>query len=170
MATPEHHANSGTPSAHDVGGGIMEEAKYIWHDVRLLIHDHLKLATLETKLVAESLVSMIATSVAVVLLVVTAWLGLVSAGVVAMIEQGLSASIAILIAVAVNLVLAVVLGIAIRKQVSHLQWPATLRSLHPNAGESVSMPSIHAQESSQMQAAAQMQASTGVSPSNATRH
>ena len=90
MATPEHHANSGTPSAHDVGGGIMEEAKYIWHDVRLLIHDHLKLATLETKLVAESLVSMIATSVAVVLLVVTAWLGLVSAGVVAMIEQGLS--------------------------------------------------------------------------------
>lgn len=148
----------------------MEEVKYIWHDVRLLIHDHLKLATLETKLVAESLVSMIATSVAVVLLVVTAWLGLVSAGVVAMVEQGIAASIAILIAVAVNLVLAVILGMAIRKQVDHLQWPATLRSLHPNAGQSASMPSIHAREADR-QASAQMQASsTTVPPSSVTRH
>lgn len=166
MPTSDHRPNSDTPGANDsVGGGIVEEAKYIWHDVRLLIHDQLKLATLETKLVAESLVSMIATSVAVVLLVVTAWLGLVSAGVVAMIEQGIAASIAILIAVAINLVLAVILGIAIRKQVSHLQWPATLRSLHPNAGQSASMQSIHAQESGQMQTSA-MEAPS----SNVTRH
>src|SRR5690606_40545082 len=107
---------------------------------------------------------MIATSVAVVLLAVTAWLGLVSAGVVALVEQGITASIAILIAVAVNLVLAAILVFAVRKQVSHLQWPATLRSLHPNADQSASMPSIHARESERMQA------SSAVPPSSVTRH
>jgi hypothetical protein len=113
----------------------MDEVRYIWRDVRLLVHDHLKLAALETKLVAESLVSMIATSVAVVLLLVTAWVGLVSAGVVALVEQGIAVSVAILIAVAINVVIAFLLGIAIRRQVSHLQWPATLRSLRPSSAE-----------------------------------
>lgn len=113
----------------------MDEVRHIWHDLRLLIHDHLRLATLETKLVAESLVSMIATSVAVVLLLVTAWLGLVSAAVVFMVEMGLPVSGAILIAVVFNVVIALLLGIAIRRQVSHLQWPATLRSLRPSSAE-----------------------------------
>lgn len=163
MHTPGHDSESDTPGTTDVGGGIMEEIRYIWHDVRLLVHDHLKLATLETKLVAESLVSMIATSVAVVLLVITAWLGLVSAGVVAMVEQGITASIAILIAVAVNVVLAVILGMAIRKQVSHLQWPATLRSLRPNT-EQAAVPTVYGNEPSRMQP-------TPTSPpSSVTRH
>lgn len=113
----------------------MDEVRYIWRDLRLLIHDHLRLATLETRLVAESLVSMVATSVAVVLLLVSAWLGLVSAAVVFMVEQGIVISGAILIAVAFNLVIAFLLGIAIRRQVSHLQWPATLRSLRPGSAE-----------------------------------
>lgn len=121
----------------------MDEVRLIWHDLRLLIHDHLRLATLETKLVAESLVSMIATSVAVVLLLVTAWLGLVSAAVVFMVEMGLPVSGAILIAVVFNVVIALLLGIAIRRQVSHLQWPATLRSLRPSSAEPKPQQSVH---------------------------
>jgi len=142
----------------------MEEVRNIWNDIRLLIHDHLKLAALETRLVAESLVSMVATSVAVVLLLVTAWLGLMSAGVVLLVEQGVAASGAILIAVAVNLIIAFLLGIAIRRQVSHLQWPATLRSLRPSAADALSQQSTP--ESS-------MQANqyTGETPSShVTRH
>jgi hypothetical protein len=121
----------------------MDEVRYIWRDLRLLIHDHLRLATLETKLVAESLVSMVATSVAVVLLLVTAWLGLVSAAVVFMVEMELPISGAILIAVLFNVVIALLLGVAIRRQVSHLQWPATLRSLRPSSAESKPQQSIH---------------------------
>lgn len=120
----------------------MDEVRYIWRDLRLLIHDHLRLATLETKLVAESLVSMVATSVAVVLLLVTAWLGLVSAGVVFMVEAGLPVSGSILIAVAINIAIALLLGVAIRRQVSHLQWPATLRSLRPSSAEPHAQPPV----------------------------
>lgn len=135
----------------------MDEVRHLLSDVRLLVHDHLKLATLETRLVAESLVSMVATSVAVVLLLVTAWLGLVSAGVVALVELGLPVSGAILIAVAVNVVIAFLLGIAIRRQVNHLQWPATLRSLRPSASEQTPPQAVHEM--------------TGETPaSNVTRH
>ena len=137
----------------------MDELRYIWRDLRLLIHDHLRIATLETKLVAESLVSMVATSVAVVLLLVTAWLGLVSAGVAFMVEMGLPVSGAILIAVAINVVIAVLLGMAIRKQVSHLQWPATLRSLKPSSAEPSPQQSIH-----------DRQLSADAPPSTVTRH
>ena len=137
----------------------MDEVRYIWRDVRLLVHDHLKLAALETKLVAESLVSMIATSVAVVLLLVTAWVGLISAGVVALVEQGIVVSVAILIAVAVNVIIAFLLSIAIRRQVSHLQWPATLRSLRPTTAEP-----------QPQQAVPDRQMASGSAPSNVTRH
>jgi uncharacterized membrane protein len=137
----------------------MDEVRYIWRDLRLLIHDHLRLATLETKLVAESLVSMVATSVAVVLLLVTAWLGLISAGVVFMVEMGLPVSGAILIAVVFNVVIALLLGVAIRRQVSHLQWPATLRSLRPSSAEPHPQQSMHDQR-----------LHTEAPPSNVTRH
>jgi len=137
----------------------MDEVRYIWRDVRLLVHDHLKLAALETKLVAESLVSMIATSVAVVLLLVTAWVGLISAGVVALVEQGIVVSVAILIAVAVNVIIAFLLSIAIRRQVSHLQWPATLRSLRPTTAEP-----------QPQQAVSGRQMASETAPSNVTRH
>lgn len=137
----------------------MEEVRYMWRDLRLLIHDHLRLATLETKLVAESLVSMVATSVAVVLFLVTAWLGLVSAAVVFMVEQGLVVSGAILIAVAFNLVIAFLLGIAIRRQVSHLQWPATLRSLRPSSADPTPQQSVH-----------DRQFSADTTPTHVTRH
>jgi hypothetical protein len=137
----------------------MDEVRHIWAEFRLLIHDHLRLATLETRLVAESLVSMIATSVAVMLLLVTAWLGLISAAVVFMVERGLSVSGAILIAVAANVLVAFLLGIAIRRQVSHLQWPATLRSLRPSSAE------LH-----QPPPASDGQMSTQAPPANVTRH
>ncbi|HEU4709485.1 MAG TPA: phage holin family protein [Methylophilaceae bacterium] len=135
MRAPDPNTGAGRPVPDGKDGGVLGEAGHLWHEVRLLVHDQLKLAALETRLVAESLVSMVATSVAVVLLLVTAWLGLVSAGVVALIEWGLAASVAILIAVVLNVVIALLLGMAIRRQVSHLQWPATLRSLRPGPQE-----------------------------------
>lgn len=129
---PDGHDKTSQPLQQGQAGGLLEEVGGIWQEFMHLLHDHLRIATLETRLVAENLVGMVATSVGIMLLLVTAWLALVSAGVVALVEHGVtSATVALLIAVAANAVVAVVLAIMVRKQVRNLQWPATLRSLKP---------------------------------------
>lgn len=103
----------------------------MWAEVRGLAYDHLQLAALETKLAGESLVSMIAAGVVVAVLLVTAWLGLVGAGVLLLIHSGMLASLAMLMAVALNVVVAFVLFGIIRSKSQNLRWAATLRSLKP---------------------------------------
>ena len=120
-------SNSTTPS----DSGLLEQAKSLWHELRGLAHDQLTLAALETKLAGKSLVTMIAAGVTIAVLLVSAWLGLLSAVVLWLIVFGLPASIAILLAVAANLLLALILYDVIRRQSRHLQFPATLRSLRP---------------------------------------
>lgn len=119
-------------SASASDSGLLEDAKSLWHEVRGLTHDHLQLAALETKLAGKSLVTMIAAAVMVAVLLVSAWLGLSGAAVLALIESGVIASIAILLAAAVNLVIALILyyGV-IRRKSRYLQFPATIRSLRP---------------------------------------
>jgi hypothetical protein len=125
-------AYTSQPAEQAQVGGVMEEASGIWQDLMHMLHDHLRIATLETRLVAENLVGMVVTSVGAVLLAVTAWLALVAAGVAALVENDVtSVTVALLIAVAVNVAAAVGLGFAIRRQVKYLQWPATLRSMKP---------------------------------------
>ena len=96
-----------------------------------LAHDRLTLAALETRLAGESLVTMIASGVMVAVLLVSAWLGIMGAGVLWLISIGVMASIAMLLAVAANLMLALILYDVIHRQSRHLQFPATLRSLRP---------------------------------------
>ena len=67
-----------TGSAPPNDGGLLQEAKSLWHELRELAHDQLTLAALETKLAGKSLVTMIAAGVMVALLVVSAWLGLMA--------------------------------------------------------------------------------------------
>jgi len=113
--------------------GLIDDVKSLWTETRGLAYDHLKLAALETKLAGESLVSMIAAGVVVAVLLVTAWLGLVAAGVLALIDSGVLASVAMLLAVALNVVVAVVLFGIIRSKSQNLRWAATLRSLKPRS-------------------------------------
>jgi hypothetical protein len=120
-----------TGSAPPGDSGSLEEVKSLWHELRGLAHDQLTLAALETKLAGKSLVTMIAAGVMVAVLLVSAWLGLVGAGVLWLISIGVVASIAMLLAVAANLVFALILYDVIRRQTRHLQFPATLRSLRP---------------------------------------
>ena len=110
---------------------ILDDVKSLWSETWGLAHDQLQLAALETKLAGESLVSMIAAGVVVAVLLVTAWLGLVGAGVLALIHSGVLASIAMLLAVALNVVVALVLFKIIRNKSQNLRWAATLRSLKP---------------------------------------
>lgn len=114
------------------GSGILEDAQSLWHELRGLTHDRFRLAALETQRAGEGLVSMFVAGMMVAVLLSSAWLGLVAAAVLRLVENGVGVSSAILLAVAVNLLLALILcGVMIRRKSRYLQFPATLRSLQP---------------------------------------
>jgi len=119
--------------ASDLGSGsdLLEDTKSLWHELRGLTHDHLQVAALETRRAGESLVTMITAGMMVAGLLLSVWLGLVGAAVLALIENGVMASSAMLLAVAVNLLVVLILYRVIRHQSHHLQLPTTVHSLQP---------------------------------------
>jgi hypothetical protein len=124
----EPAANGSVPPS---GSAVLEDAKSLWLEVRGLAHEQLRLAALETRLAGKSLVTMIGAGLMVAVLLVSAWLGLMGALVLWLIDLGLAASIALLLVVAANLIFALILYSLMRRQSRHLQFPATLRSLRP---------------------------------------
>ncbi|MDO9234474.1 MAG: hypothetical protein Q7U28_00380, partial [Aquabacterium sp.] len=79
----------------------------------------------------QSLVAMVMAGVMAAILLSCAWLGLIAAAVLWLVENGVVASSAILLAVAFNLLLALMLSVVIRRKSRYLQFPATLRSFQP---------------------------------------
>ena len=126
--TPAHTATRGDPVSDS---GVMEDAQSLWHELRGLTHDRFRLAALETQRAGESLIVMIVSAVMVAVLLISAWLGLMVAAVFELVEYGIAASSSILLAVAFNLLLTLILCGVIRRKSCYLQFPATLRSLHP---------------------------------------
>ena len=120
--TPEQTATRGDFS-------MLEDAQSLLHELRGLAHDRLLLAALEARRAGESLVSMMIAGVMIALLLGSAWLGLMAAAVLELIENGLVASSAILLAVATHLLLALILLRVVRRKSRYLQFPATLHSL-----------------------------------------
>jgi hypothetical protein len=111
------------------GPGVFDGVKSLGTSLRGLAHDHLRIIALETRLAGESLVNMIAASVVLAVLVVSAWLMLVAIGVMLLISGGLGIIFAMLVAVAINLGIAFVLYRMIVETSRHLGFPATIRSL-----------------------------------------
>ena len=109
----------------------LADAQSLGYELRELLHDHLQLAALETRRAAESLVAMIITGVIVAVLLMGAWLGMMVAVVLMLIEHGMVASTAILLAIAVNLTLALLLCGVMRDKSHYLQFPSLLGSLKP---------------------------------------
>ena len=126
--TPVQTATRGDPVS---GSGVLEDAQSLWHELRGLTHDRFRLAALETQRAGKSLVDMIVAGIMVAVLLISAWLGLLTAAVLRLVAHGMVASSAILLAVAFNLMLALILFGVIRRKSRHLQFPATLRSLQP---------------------------------------
>jgi hypothetical protein len=110
---------------------MLEDARLLWHEFSGHVHDSLQLAALETKLAGQSLVTILAAGVVVAVLLVSAWLGLVCAAVLALVGTGVDASIAVLIGVLANLLVALLLCALIQRRSQHLRWAATIRSLRP---------------------------------------
>jgi hypothetical protein len=118
-------------TAAAAGAGLIDNAVALWSDLQAVAHDHLELAALEAKRAGQNLVAIVVYGVVIAILVVTAWMGLVTAGVLWIIQLGLNASLAVLIGVAVNLAGAFGLVLLI-KQASHaLRFPATVNALQP---------------------------------------
>ena len=109
--------------------GLIDNAVALWGDLQAVAHDHLALAALEAKRAGQSLVAIVVYGVVIAILAVTAWIGIVAAGVLWLVQLGLNASLAVLIGVVVNL--AGVFGLVLLiKQASHaLQFPATVNAL-----------------------------------------
>jgi hypothetical protein len=125
--------NSGeaTTEAAAENAGLIANVAALWDDLKAVLHDHLELAALEAKRAGQSLVAIVVYGVVVAIMVVTAWMGLITAGVLWLIHLDLNASVAVLIGVVVNLAGAFGLVMLI-KQTSHaLRFPATVRALKP---------------------------------------
>lgn len=111
------------------GPGLFEGAGGLIREFHGVAHDYVVLAALETKRAGMSLVIMLAAGVMMAILLISAWLGLVTAGVFGMITAGIAAWLAILIAVVANLALAAGLYAVIHYKRRYLAFPATIRNL-----------------------------------------
>jgi len=124
--------NPSTDSADPPGeSSVLEDMHLLWLELRGLSHDRFRLAALETQRAGRNLVDMLIASVMIAVLLNGAWLGLVAATVLGLVENGIAASSAILLAVAVNLLLVLVFCVVIRHKSHYLKFPAFLRSLQP---------------------------------------
>ncbi len=126
--TPGQRATRGETVS---GSGVWEDAQSLWRELRGLIHERFRLAALETQQAGRSLVAMTVAGIMVAVLLSSAWLGLVAAGVLGLVENGMVASSAILLAVALNFLAALILCAVIGRKSRYLRFPATTRSLQP---------------------------------------
>jgi len=117
-------------------GGLRDDAHSMWQELSGIAHDRLLLAALETRLAGESLVAMIVAGVMAAVLLVTAWLGVIIAAILALVGTGVTAGLAVMIGVTANVLIALWLYVVIRRKSRNLQWAASLRSLRsPSAAD-----------------------------------
>lgn len=129
----EDVASGQTPTHGDPvnGSSALADARLLWYELLGLTQNRFRLAALETRRAGESLVAMIVAGVMVAALLSSAWLGLMAASVLELIEHGVRANYAIVLAAVFNLLLALIFYGVIRRKSRYLQFPATLRSLQP---------------------------------------
>ncbi|MEQ1739053.1 MAG: phage holin family protein [Methyloglobulus sp.] len=123
-----------THGVNESDSSVLEDTQSLWHELLGLSHDRFHLAGLETQQAGLSLVNMVMAGVLVAGLLCGAWLGLLAAVVLGLVENGFMSSSAILLAVVLNLLLALIFCRFIRHKSHYLKFPATLRSLHPSNG------------------------------------
>jgi cytochrome c biogenesis protein CcdA len=120
------------PSEQEASG-LLADALQIGQELRATLHDRFLLVSDEAQMAARGLAAMAAAAVAIGVLLAASWLGLLAAGVFALIGLGLSPVLAILIGTALDLVALLVLYELIRRKSRHLTFPATRRTLQPAA-------------------------------------
>ncbi|TVP59245.1 MAG: phage holin family protein [Halomonadaceae bacterium] len=142
---PEQGDNAPAPDANETSlmNGVWLEAKRLQQELGGLAYDHLTLAALETRQAGEALVRIICLTIVSAALLFSAWLGLLAAMVVVLVQQFLlDPAMAILLAVLLNGLAVLLLIPVIRKQSRKLVMSATINSLQADA-EAISKPQEH---------------------------
>lgn len=112
--------------------GLLEEARLLERELRGVVYDHLSLAALETRQAGESLVRIIAMGLIAACLLLSAWLALVGAVVIVLVQHSLvTAGSALMLVFAVHCLLAMLLVAAIRRRSRCLLFPAAISRLEP---------------------------------------
>jgi hypothetical protein len=129
--TPEEHRDP-----VEEASGVLDDALQLTHELRAALHDQLCLVSNEAQLAARSFTVMVAAAVGIGVLLVSAWLGLMTAGTFALIGLGLAPIVTMLIGVAFNLAAVLVPYTVIRRKSRNLTFPATRRTMQPAASPS----------------------------------
>jgi len=112
---------------------VRETVGAVWHAFERLVQEQLQLLALEAEQAGRSLVWMIACGIIAGGLTLSAWFGVVGASVLVLVELGTSAPLALLLAALANALLALGFARVVTRRSRQLGFPATLRSLHPQA-------------------------------------
>ena len=108
-----------------------EYAASLAHEVRGLVHDHIELATLESRLIVHRVLMMAMIAVFSALVLASAWFALTGAVVFVLIHLGVAPAIAMALLAAANVLLALAGWLLLRRTSARLGWPATQRTLKP---------------------------------------
>ena len=119
---------------HTSTRSVLEDAVAVTHELRLQLHDQIELFVLETERAVHALTTTIAASIAIGVLGVFTWLGLIGTMVLLLISAGVTPAMAMLAATALNLVAIVISYRFVRLTRRILRFPATLGALKPTRG------------------------------------
>jgi len=131
VASDRLDGNRAADVAPDFSLSLSAALQSIYHEIRLLVHDHLRLAALEARRAVRDLVVMIALGIMGALLLVTGWLALVAASIAWAVDQGASWPAALFVAALVSVAAAVGAGLWIKHLGSRVMFALTLRWLQP---------------------------------------
>ena len=124
--TPVAASDASTPPP-DLG----EHAANFAREVGGLVHDHLELATLESRLLVHRVLRMAVIAIFSALVLAGAWFALAGAAVFVLINLGVAPALAMALLAAANVMLALVAWLLLRRTSARLGWPATQRTLKP---------------------------------------
>ena len=106
-----------------------EYAASLAREVRGLVHDHIELATLESRLLIRRVLMMAVIAVFSALVLASAWFALTGAAVFVVIHLGVEPAMAMALLAVVNVLIALGGLLLLRRTSARLGWPATLRTL-----------------------------------------
>ncbi|MFL6570442.1 MAG: phage holin family protein [Burkholderiales bacterium] len=109
--------------------GLGELTARLVGDLRQLAADFAQLAVLDARRAGVRLAMLLSAGLLIAILVITAWMGLVAAGIVWMFDEGVSWPLAIAIAALMNVAAAAALAWWARHLVSEMPFTALLRQL-----------------------------------------
>lgn len=115
--------------ARSRGPGLGVLVSSLISETRQLASDFVHLAVLDARRAGVRLAMLLSTGLVIATLVITAWMGLVAAGIVWLFDQGVSWPLAIGIAALINIVAAAGLAWWARHLVSEMPFTALLRQL-----------------------------------------